>query len=415
MARDSIHARACRPAAGRTSLTAAGWGAVVSGVALVAGGWTAGYREPVAVGISALLAVVFAVLWTWPGPGVTANRRLDPGHSERGGQVTATVRVRRTAGRARAGFRLTDRCGTERRDVALVLPPQGHTGTLRYPVPTPRRGRVPVGPLRIVASDPFGLCRRVHPCGGEDFLLVRPKTVPLGLPASGREPRLDGVTSGAVHGATAAFHALRAYVPGDDRRMVHWKSSARTGSLMVRQMADVSLPRTTVLLDTDPAHYRARVGRETDSGGSPSSPCSGTLDVFETAVDVCASIAAAASAGRFPVRIVTDAGALAPGGDSATPDALLDALALVQPGAPGAFDRAVHALGRAPHGGSLVAVVGALPAAALSTAFRTFAGFSHVAVIRVGAAGQAAPPGLRIVDIAGTADLRAGWHRVSGR
>ena len=55
-----------------------------------------------------------------------------------------------------------------------------------------------------------------------------------------------------------AFHALREYVPGDDLRHVHWRSSARAGELLVRQYHDTRRNHATVVVDADPAAYPDR-------------------------------------------------------------------------------------------------------------------------------------------------------------
>ena len=70
-----------------------------------------------------------------------------------------------------------------------------------------------------------------------------------------------------------AFHALREYQPGDDRRYIHWRS-AKAGRLLVRQFLDTRRSHVTVLIDTDPEQYR-----------------SGETDV-ETAISVGSSIRA---------------------------------------------------------------------------------------------------------------------------
>ena len=69
-----------------------------------------------------------------------------------------------------------------------------------------------------------------------------------------------------------AFHALREYVPGDDLRHVHWRSSAKAGELLVRQYHETRRGHVTVLLDDRRSSY-PRLGD------------------FELAVSVAASIA----------------------------------------------------------------------------------------------------------------------------
>ena len=69
-----------------------------------------------------------------------------------------------------------------------------------------------------------------------------------------------------------AFHALREYVPGDDLRHVHWRSSAKAGELLVRQYHETRRGHVTILVDDRRVSYRR-------------------LRDFELAVSVATSIA----------------------------------------------------------------------------------------------------------------------------
>ena len=85
-----------------------------------------------------------------------------------------------------------------------------------------------------------------------------------------------------------AFHRLREYVPGDDLRLVHWRSSARSGRLVVKHNVDTSQPFSVVLLDVRPGGY--------------------TAESFESAIDVAASVLVSSAAGKAPVELrLTDA------------------------------------------------------------------------------------------------------------
>nr|WP_255499102.1 MULTISPECIES: DUF58 domain-containing protein [unclassified Leucobacter] len=52
-----------------------------------------------------------------------------------------------------------------------------------------------------------------------------------------------------------SFHAVRDYVHGDAMRHVHWRSTAKTGALMVRQYEESQTARSAILFDANRAEY----------------------------------------------------------------------------------------------------------------------------------------------------------------
>jgi uncharacterized protein (DUF58 family) len=98
-----------------------------------------------------------------------------------------------------------------------------------------RRGLYNWGPVRIVSSDPFGLFRRVREVGGQQQILVYPPVVdlphfqapPANLPGEGRFRR-------RTHYVTPNASGVRQYAPGDAYSRIHWRTTARTGELMVK-------------------------------------------------------------------------------------------------------------------------------------------------------------------------------------
>ncbi|NSC24700.1 DUF58 domain-containing protein, partial [Streptomyces albus subsp. chlorinus] len=295
-------------------LSPTGWGALVGGVALTGAGYGLGYQEAAVLGLACLLAVGAALVWTGRAPRLTVRRRVTPRKVARGDSAEGTVTLTSAQGRTRRGLELTDSCG----ETALTLrvPPlaAGAEHTVRYALPTERRGRLALGPVRLERTDPLGLARRVrvfgHREGGTDTLLVRPRVCLLPVLPSGTAHHLEGPTSDTADEGSLTFHALREYVLGDDLRRVHWRSSARTGTLMVKQLVDVSLPHTTVVLDTRSAAYR-------------------TEDDFELAVDCAASVAFAAARSNFPVDVLSESGPVlrTDGAGGSDAEALLDRLA----------------------------------------------------------------------------------------
>src|SRR5690606_1690719 len=86
-------------------------------------------------------------------------------------------------------------------------------------------------------------------------LFVHPRTVPLHGSSSGFLKDLEGRPTKDLSSSDVSSHALREYAPGDDRRHVHWKTSARTGTLMVRQFEETRRSHLAVVLSTNAADY----------------------------------------------------------------------------------------------------------------------------------------------------------------
>lgn len=107
------------------------------------------------------------------------------------------------------------------------------------------RGHFRFGPARVSSGDVFGFRRRSRVDSRVDTLIVYPKVVPvqaLGLPAG--RPMGDWFARRRVMEDPLRFAAVREYAPGDNPRYIHWKASARRGSLQVKAFD----PSDTLLL-----------------------------------------------------------------------------------------------------------------------------------------------------------------------
>jgi len=173
-------------------------------------------------------------------------------------------------------------------------------------VPAPRRGVVTVGPVLYRRTDPVGLFTRRVRWAAPVELLVRPETTELaGLPV-GQLRDLEGVPSDQISMSDLAFHALREYVPGDDLRHVHWRSSARAGQLLVRQYRDSRRTSTLLVVDSRRSAY-----------AHP--------DDFELALSVAASITLRAGHDGYDLTLVCGEVSVGGGSGGTDPAYVLDA------------------------------------------------------------------------------------------
>ncbi len=187
-----------------------------------------------------------------------------------------------------------------------------------YQVRSDVRGRYEIGPMTVRVTDPFGLVELGRAFRATSSLTVTPRTTTLApIPLGGGHGGSGDQRARAFATGSAEDVTVREYRRGDDLRRVHWRSSARTGELMVRREEQPWEARATVFVDNRIiAHH----------GSGPASS-------FETAVSVTASIALHLARRGYTVRLVTATGedpasALHNGG-GADPRRLLEALAVL--------------------------------------------------------------------------------------
>ena len=328
--------------------TASGWSTLVGGVLVYAVGVILGYPELVIAAVVLLGLMVAALVWVVVPPHLAVRREVAPTRVRRADAALALVEITNTGRRRAPRLLLEDRAGAD--TVTLDLPPlrPGDQHTSTYRLPTRRRGVYQVGPLTLAQTDPFGLIARRRSFGDSATLWVHPRSHPVPPNRAGANLEVDGPMDDRAPEGTIAFQGLRPYVIGDDLRMVHWRTTARTGTLMVRKHVDTNRPQVVILLDDRRASY-------SEEGW------------FEEAVEAAASLLEAALRTGAPVRLDYVSGAVSgfvPTGGRDSLD-LLARAALVGtglvgtgPGGGGDLGRAVANLGQESGGSTAVLVSG---------------------------------------------------------
>ncbi|MDT4912813.1 MAG: hypothetical protein QOC66_1941 [Pseudonocardiales bacterium] len=170
----------------------------------------------------------------------------------------------------------------------FVLDPLGshESRTVSYRIPGLGRGRYRVGPLRIRLTDPFRMIDLSRSFTATSDFIVGP--VVDALPAV-EPPRSDELGDNAGSHSIGTYGAddqsTREYRTGDDLRKIHWRSSARTGALMVRQEERPWRGQSTLLLDLRAAAHATAAGGHPEVGVDPRQTSS-----LEWAVSAVASI-----------------------------------------------------------------------------------------------------------------------------
>ncbi len=239
-----------------------------------------------------------------PPPALVLRRdRLVEGSDAAAGHPRRAGRRRRRCSSPRSPFRsvrAASRCG---------CPSSRPSPATResFRLPAMPRGVHVVGPVTYEKTDPVGLVRGGSRSASRVELLVAPRVTDLSVFAGGLTNDLDGATSQQLSMSDLAFHALREYVPGDDLRHVHWRSSAKAGELLVRQYHETRRGHVTVLVDDAAGLLPA--GRATSSSRSRwrrRSPCGRSATTSTPTCAAARTSRAGAAPGddrrRVPVR-----------------------------------------------------------------------------------------------------------------
>ena len=233
-------------------MTRRGRSVLALGFLVYAAAWAFGSKPlyPVATGF----IVVSALAWLWMrlanGP-FRMHRRARESDVIEGEDVALRVELESVRAVWPASVELVERIGRlgEQRHVLRRF---GRSLRIDYVLPRVPRGRYAFEDVRAELSDPFGLQRVVVPLPAPGALLVYPRLVQLErLFSDGGAGMRDGRPVLLNRRTGFELHSVRDYVQGESLRNVHWRSTARRGQLMVKELEDTPRDEVAVLLDAD--------------------------------------------------------------------------------------------------------------------------------------------------------------------
>ncbi len=155
----------------------------------------------------------------------------------------------------------------------------GQTRRREYRGRLPQRGHYRVGPLRISTRFPFGLFHGLVIVDQVDTLTVYPRLGSLTAAWRSRHRESHEGTQRRKLGharMSGDFFGVREWQSGDSRRWIHWRSSARHNTLVVRQFEQQRHRDVAVLLDL----------------WEPGRPCTADRENVELAVSFAATVVA---------------------------------------------------------------------------------------------------------------------------
>ncbi|WP_203653845.1 DUF58 domain-containing protein [Demequina activiva] len=282
-----------------TRMTSRGVGMLSCGVVIAVLG--VGLSTPILVYIGVAMVCAVAVAYVWVLLAVDSFLRVFPRARRdvtphpltagRPGTVTVAIEAGRSSrpGRGRVGRALADHLDIREQAAAELTGGMGTKATvtrepgrleLTYSLHPSRRGRWPLGPSLIHSSDPFAMFLADTPVGEAQHVPVWPAVVDLSATAGALMGHADRIVLGA-RTPSPDDSSLRDYREGDDLRRVHWPSSARRGTMLVRSDERAGRRPASVILD------------------APREPVA-----LEWAISAAASIAVSVLESGHPVRLI---------------------------------------------------------------------------------------------------------------
>ena len=269
-------------------ITPLGWVVIgLSPIALISG-YLLGWQELIVAGWACIVLAVVATLVLIGRAPFAMTLELQHRRAVVGDEALASVDVSNTSRLRSLAAVLEVPVGPDVVEVAVPSVKRGSHRTHDFTVPTLRRGIVPVGPVRTLRADPLGLVRREVEWTEQLELVVHPATISVPSTSTGLIRDLEGSPTRDLTSSDVAFHALREYQAGDDRRHIHWRSTAKTGTYMVRQFEQTRRSHLVVALSLSTHDF-------------------GSEEEFELAVSVAGSLGVRAVRDGRTIAVVVSA------------------------------------------------------------------------------------------------------------
>ena len=239
----------------RDTITVVGWLCVAVLIVALPLGVSLRWIEFSVAGWISLVLLVIAVPFLFGGRSYSVSFALATDRVVAGTDAQASVSATNISSRLQLPGRIDIPVGQGLVDLGLPFMRPGQVFEEVVTIPAQRRGVLDVGPVTTVRTDPVGLLRNEMHWADVKRLFIHPVTVSVPSTSTGFIRDLEGNPTSILTNSDISFHAIREYQPGDSVRHVHWKSTAKTGRLMIRQFEETRRSRMVLALAINPQEY----------------------------------------------------------------------------------------------------------------------------------------------------------------
>jgi len=234
----------------QVGITIRGGVLLAAGITATVAAWRLGQPVIAGLGAAAAIAVLGALAWQYLSPVPRVDVEWDAELIDVGQPFTVHATVSRSRTPMDVVWPLIDERGNglgRRSPEARGRVWQGNSAAFTRRVTPLRRGSYDAGPVAVVRWDPFAVTRGSFLLESSATIDVAPTIIPINA-----RPLLPPTSSGPSHSGRAGDRAMhaRTWQPGDQRRDVHWRATARTGTLMTYEHDAVSPDHIHVVVDS---------------------------------------------------------------------------------------------------------------------------------------------------------------------
>jgi len=270
------------------TVTPIGWQSLALAAVGVPMGLIWGWPEFLIIGLASSLLTLAAIPFLFGGRSYAVNFHLPDDRIVAGNETIAQVEIQNNSNHLELPGQLEVPIGGSVTEIRIPLMRPAQIVEIAVPIPAQRRGVLDVGPISTIRTDLVGVLRRELRWAEVKKLFVHPQTVAIRSTTQGIIRDLEGSPTTNLVDSDMSFHAIREYQPGDGQRHIHWKSTAKTGKLMVRQFEESRRSRMALILASHQNEYNAS-----------------DLDEFELAVSTLGSIGTRAIQDGREVSVIT--------------------------------------------------------------------------------------------------------------